>query len=116
MPTTLLIRSKSGAQRLGHDVRALLVGQGGARYAVRPTVKHSHWPSLPCAATALALVFGTTFHAIVARAENPVDAENQKLAERAAQLGKKPEGVLPLFELFNHWDESTPAHTLSLLD
>jgi tetratricopeptide (TPR) repeat protein len=79
-------------------------------------VKHSHWPSLPCAAAALAFVLGTSFYAVAARAENPVDAENQKLAERAAQLGKKPEGVLPLFELFNHWDEATPARTLALLD
>jgi tetratricopeptide (TPR) repeat protein len=66
-------------------------------------------------ALALGLGFGLGVTACPARAENPVDAENQKLAERAAQLGKKPDGVLPLLTLWEHWDESTPAQTLALL-
>ena len=45
---------------------------------------------------------------------NPVDAENAKLAAKAVELGHKPEGVLPLLELWDHWDDSTPR-TLSTL-
>jgi tetratricopeptide (TPR) repeat protein len=47
---------------------------------------------------------------------NAVDAENAKLATRAAQLGRSPEGVLPLLELWAHWDDSTPLRTRALLE
>jgi tetratricopeptide (TPR) repeat protein len=83
-----------------------------------PTVKHLHWPpNLGWrASTAIALAFPLYVVASAARADNPVDADNQELAARAAQLGKKPEGVLPLLTLFNRWDESTPSRTLALLE
>ena len=47
--------------------------------------------------------------AAAAKADNPVDRDNEKLAERAQELGKKPEGVLPLLELIDHWDDSSPG-------
>ncbi|HEX2679157.1 MAG TPA: DUF3857 domain-containing protein, partial [Polyangiales bacterium] len=47
---------------------------------------------------------------------NPVDAENAKLVAKAADLGRKPEGVLPLLELWDHWDDSTPSNLRALLD
>ena len=49
-------------------------------------------------------------------AANPYDVDNQKLAARAAQQGRRPEGVLPLMRIWRRWDDSTPERTLALLD
>ena len=46
---------------------------------------------------------------------NAADRENAKLAARVVALGKKPEAVLPLLELWSNWDESTPARTFELV-
>lgn len=43
------------------------------------------------------------------------DAE-AKLAEAAARLGNKPEGVLPLLELWDRWDISQPARVRAALE
>ncbi|MFI5307668.1 MAG: hypothetical protein ACHQ53_09970, partial [Polyangiales bacterium] len=63
-----------------------------------------------------ALALLASLCAASAAAENPLDADNQKLAEKVAQLGSKPEAALPLFTLFDRWDETTPQKTLALLD
>ncbi len=65
---------------------------------------------------ALALCVLAVLRAAPARAdENPLDADDQKLAERVAELGNKPEAVLPLLTLFDRWDEASPAVTRDLL-
>jgi tetratricopeptide (TPR) repeat protein len=47
---------------------------------------------------------------------NATDLENQKRAALAANLGQKPEGVLPLLELVDSWDSATPSRSLALLE
>jgi len=47
--------------------------------------------------------------------ETPADRENQKLAARVVALGKQPDAVLPLLELWSNWDQATPARTFELL-
>jgi transglutaminase-like putative cysteine protease len=42
-------------------------------------------------------------------------AQSRRLAERAAQLGQRPEGVLPLLELWNLWDQTDPRDLLQAL-
>lgn len=50
------------------------------------------------------------------RKPNAADLENQRLAAQAAKLGAKPEGILPVLELVDHWDSSTPSRTIALLE
>jgi transglutaminase-like putative cysteine protease/Flp pilus assembly protein TadD len=47
---------------------------------------------------------------------NPYDADNRELAARAAREGARPEGLLPLLQLWNRWDDATPERTLALLE
>lgn len=44
----------------------------------------------------------------VGHAQNPVDVENHKLAERVIAAGASARGVIPLLELWDNWDNSTP--------
>ncbi|HEX2678278.1 MAG TPA: hypothetical protein VHM19_16605, partial [Polyangiales bacterium] len=48
--------------------------------------------------------------------QNPVDAANGKLAEKAARAGKEARGVVPLLMLWDHWDEGTPSVLVSQLE
>ena len=41
-------------------------------------------------------------------AQNPVDVENHKLAERVIASGAGARGIIPLLELWDNWDSSTP--------
>jgi cellulose synthase operon protein C len=41
-------------------------------------------------------------------AQNPVDVENHKLAERVIAAGSQARGTIPLLELWDNWDSSTP--------
>jgi tetratricopeptide (TPR) repeat protein len=72
--------------------------------------------AFPRAATSAALALLALLQASHVRADNPLDEDNQKLAERVAHLGQKPEAVLPLLSLFERWDQSTPAKTRALLE
>ncbi|MGD8859844.1 MAG: DUF3857 domain-containing protein [Myxococcales bacterium] len=47
---------------------------------------------------------------------NPYDVDNRELAARAAREGARPEGLLPLLQLWDRWDDASPAPTLSLLE
>jgi tetratricopeptide (TPR) repeat protein len=47
---------------------------------------------------------------------NATDVANQKLAADAVRLASKPEGVLPVLELLESWDASTPERTFALLE
>ncbi len=47
---------------------------------------------------------------------NATDLANQALAADALRLAKQPEGVLPVLELLESWDASTPQRTLALLE
>jgi len=49
-------------------------------------------------------------------AVNPVDTHNRKLAAKARKQGRRPEGVLPLLQLWHSWGGSTPSRTRELLD
>ncbi|HKP55752.1 MAG TPA: DUF3857 domain-containing protein [Polyangiales bacterium] len=51
----------------------------------------------------------------IARADNPADAENERLAQRVISAGKDPRGTVPLFELWDNWDRSTPSKLVGLL-
>ncbi|MEY4581245.1 MAG: hypothetical protein RL701_5948 [Pseudomonadota bacterium] len=44
----------------------------------------------------------------LAVAQNPVDAENRKLADQVIRGAADPAGLLPLLELWDNWDTSTP--------
>ena len=44
----------------------------------------------------------------LAYAQNPVDVENHKLAERVIGAGAHARGVIALLELWDNWDSSTP--------
>lgn len=46
---------------------------------------------------------------------NPVDLANRRQAEAAKARGRRPEGILPLLRIWRSWDQSTPEHTLRLL-
>ena len=74
-------------------------------------------PAISSIPSNLAWLFVTTacLGAAVARADNPVDDANIKLAARVVLLGRSPKAALPLLELWQHWDSSTPNKTLSLL-
>ncbi|MET0384879.1 MAG: DUF3857 domain-containing protein [Polyangiales bacterium] len=41
-------------------------------------------------------------------AQNPVDAQNHQLADRVIRAGQEPGGLIPLLELWDRWDDSTP--------
>jgi len=47
---------------------------------------------------------------------NPVDRDDEHLAERVKQLAGKPEAALPMLELFGHWDASSPERTFALIE
>ncbi|HKU44578.1 MAG TPA: DUF3857 domain-containing protein [Polyangiales bacterium] len=51
----------------------------------------------------------------VARADNPTDAENERLAERVRNAGKDARGAVALLELWDNWDHSTPRKLVALL-
>jgi hypothetical protein len=59
----------------------------------------------------LAPAFAPSF----ARADNPTDAENTRLAQRVSAAGADPRGVVPLLELWDNWDRSTPRKLVSEL-
>jgi len=44
----------------------------------------------------------------LASAQNPVDIENRALAEQAIRRGADAVGLIPLLELWDNWDNSTP--------
>jgi transglutaminase-like putative cysteine protease/tetratricopeptide (TPR) repeat protein len=72
---------------------------------------------VPHAATlALLTTLSLLLTAASASAENPVDLENHKLAERALKAASDPRGVLPLLELWDNWDRSTPKLLVDELD
>jgi len=48
-------------------------------------------------------------------ADNPFDAQQRQLAAEAART-RGPEGILPILELWQGWDEATPTLSLELLD
>jgi transglutaminase-like putative cysteine protease len=50
-----------------------------------------------------------------AAAQNPVDLDNTKLADRVIKAGRDPRGVVPLLELWDSWDKSTPAKLVAEL-
>lgn len=50
-----------------------------------------------------------------ARADNPTDLENARLAARVAAAGKDPRGIVPLLTLWDNWERSTPQKLLDEL-
>jgi hypothetical protein len=74
-------------------------------------------PSISSIFPSLAWLFVTAacLGAATARADNAVDDANIKLAARVVALGRSPKAALPLLELWQHWDSSTPSRTLALL-
>lgn len=62
------------------------------------------------------LAIALWFAASLARADNPADAKNARLAAEAARGGRTARGVLPLLELWSRWDQTTPEKNLALLD
>jgi transglutaminase-like putative cysteine protease len=56
------------------------------------------------------------WHVAVAQAQNPLDVENQKLADRVIQAGSSARGVVPLLELWDNWDHSTPQKLVVQLE
>jgi tetratricopeptide (TPR) repeat protein len=64
----------------------------------------------------LPLAFLLCAVALPARADNPADQRNTRLAAEAARLGSSARGVLPLLELWSRWEQTSPAKTLALLD
>ncbi len=66
--------------------------------------------------SAFAVLFAfTCLRPLIARADNPTDAENTRLAQRVSQAGKDPRGAVPLFELWDNWDRSTPKKLVAEL-
>jgi transglutaminase-like putative cysteine protease len=51
----------------------------------------------------------------LARADNPTDGENSRLAQRVSAAGTDPRGVVPLLELWDNWDRSTPRKLVAEL-
>src|SRR6187431_1600796 len=54
--------------------------------------------------------------ALPARADNPIDAANERLAAEVSRRGREPAGALALFELWGHYDDSTPAKLRGALE
>ena len=78
---------------------------------VRNRLFHAHRYLIACfSLTALLLQSGLGYgHAhAYAQAQNPVDVENHKLAERVIAAGSQARGIIPLLELWENWDSSTP--------
>ena len=74
-----------------------------ARLRGRNRLLHAHRHFIACVAL-LALWFPSG----LSHAQNPVDVENHKLAERVISAGAQARGVIPLLELWDNWDSSTP--------
>jgi tetratricopeptide (TPR) repeat protein len=72
-------------------------------------------PAIP-SSLACCFLGATLLTATAARADNPTDTANAKLATRIVALGRSPKAVLPLLELWKHWDSSTPKQDLALLE
>lgn len=51
----------------------------------------------------------------LARADNPTDAENTRLAQRVSSAGTDPRGAVALLELWDNWDRSTPRKLVAEL-
>jgi transglutaminase-like putative cysteine protease len=68
--------------------------------------------SLVCALTCLSGLLNIS----PASAQNPADAENTKLAERVIKAGKDARGAVPLLELWDNWDKSTPHKLVGELE
>ena len=71
---------------------------------------HAQRYSIACVALGALLL-----QSALASAQNPVDAENRKLAERVIAAGPQARGLLPLLELWDNWDSSTPQKLVSEL-
>ena len=66
---------------------------------------------------ACALVFGifVAAGAAPALADNPFDAQQRSLGRQAARQ-RGPEGIIPLLELWSHYEDADPAVTISELE
>jgi len=73
-------------------------------------LSHAQRYSLACVA-----LFALLLQSARASAQNPVDAENHRLAERVIAAGPQARGILPLLELWDNWDSSTPQKLVSEL-
>jgi transglutaminase-like putative cysteine protease len=60
-------------------------------------------------------VFALAFGVSHVRADNPMDAENGRLAQRVSSAGSEPRGAVPLLELWDNWDRSTPRKLVAEL-
>ncbi|HEY2734083.1 MAG TPA: hypothetical protein VGI70_08860, partial [Polyangiales bacterium] len=75
-------------------------------------MQHAQSPiSVICALTCL----GALLNISPVSAQSPADLENTKLAERVIKAGKDPRGEVPLLELWDNWDKSTPQKLLAEL-
>jgi cellulose synthase operon protein C len=54
--------------------------------------------------------------ALPARADNPIDAANERLAAGVSRHGREPAGALELLELWGHYDDSAPGKLRSALE
>ena len=74
----------------------------------------------PAPAKAAETTAGSAAPAAAAAPAAPADkaraAEEQKLVAEAGRLGGKPEGVLPLLELWERWDVAQPARVRAALE
>jgi tetratricopeptide (TPR) repeat protein len=66
---------------------------------------------------ALGLALASTMWVMptLARAENPFDAEQHRLAREVQRAARSPRAVLPLIELFRHAEDADPAVTRAAL-
>src|SRR5262245_47364545 len=51
-----------------------------------------------------------------ANAADPRGTLDERLTERVARLGNQPDGVLPLLELWSHWEDSDPRAIKAALE
>jgi len=58
----------------------------------------------------------TALLSLPARADNPVDRDNERLAASAAREGKRAAGALSLLRIWARWDDSDPRATTALLE
>src|ERR1700759_1385364 len=75
-----------------------------ARSKVALALQHAHRIYLACLAVGTLLWQSAAAEAQV----NPVDQANHKLADRVLKAGRDPRALLPLLELWDNWDSSTP--------
>jgi transglutaminase-like putative cysteine protease len=67
-------------------------------------LQHAHRIYLACLAVGALLWQSAAAEAQV----NPVDQANHKLADRVLKAGQDPRGLIPLLDLWDNWDSSTP--------